>query len=108
MSSKIRKSVSTRIDSRNGGSMDGDQMPPDGATILSKNVTTSTEEIENGYLITKSVNGYYEVGKGKSDIKTTSNGERYYSYDKKWYSKTDPLTIKLDNKSLAESFDTEK
>lgn len=108
MSSKIRKSVSTRIDSRNGGSMSGDQMPPDGATILSKNVTTSTEEIENGYLITKSVDGYYKTSKGKDNSNNTDNNEKWYNYSKKWYSKTDPLTIKLDNKSLAESFDTEK
>lgn len=76
-----------------------DNKPPAGATILESNTSTSTEEIENGWLITKSYDGRYTV-KGDTD----SYGH-YFNYNKKWYSKTDPLTITLNDKSLSDAFD---
>lgn len=94
--SKLRKSVNTRVSIDNNDN----RMPPKGAIILEKNTSTSTEEIENGFLITKSVDGRY---------KTKKDGDsNWFNYSKKWYSKTDPLTIDIDDKSLADAFDEEK
>jgi IS1 family transposase len=70
---------------------------PEGATIISKTVRTETEEIENGWLISKNFDITYKT-KG-----ATSNDYAYYT--KKWYSKTDPLDIKLTDKSLADEYD---
>ena len=66
-----------------------------GAKILHKSVNTSTEQIENGYLITKSYDIKYQDAKGQSD---------YAYYTKKWYSKEDPLEIKIKDSALAEAF----
>jgi hypothetical protein len=74
-----------------------DKEPPAGAKILSKSVTTSTEQIENGWLISKNFDISYEI---KGD-------KRWTYYSKKWYSKTDPLDIKLTDKSLADEFDVD-
>lgn len=93
----LRKTVNTRVTM---GNDDGDSKPPEGSTITQKSVSTSTEEIENGYLITKSVDGRYKT-KGSTD-------SNYFHYNQKWYSKTDPLTIKVDDKSLADAFDDNK
>lgn len=74
---------------------------PAGATIISRTVRTETEEIENGYLISKNYDVAYEEGKGDKK-------ERGYCYyTKKWYTKEDPLTIKINDKALAEEFDGE-
>jgi hypothetical protein len=78
-----------------------DNRPPAGAKIVEKSVRTETEEIENGYLTTKSYSGRY-ITKGSSD--TYGN---YYNYSKKWYTKEDPLTITINDKSLAEAFEAE-
>lgn len=94
-SSKLRKSINTRVSIDNNNN----SMPPKGATIIERNVSTSTEEIENGFLITKSVDGRYKIGK--------SDDSNWFNYSKKWYSKTDPLTVKIDDKSLADAFDEE-
>lgn len=68
--------------------------PPANAKIISKTITTSTEEIENGWLISKNFDISYEV-----------KGEKRWTYfSKKWYSKTDPLSIKVTDKSLADEF----
>ena len=68
---------------------------PKGAKILSKDVSVAVEEIENGYLVSKSTEVKYEYEK-KTD----------YSYNtKKYYSKENPLDIKLDNLSLADKID---
>lgn len=70
---------------------------PKGAKIISKTVRTETEEIENGFLVSKNYDVSYEV-----------NGNRDYAYySKKWYSKEDPLTITLNDKSLADAFEEE-
>lgn len=68
---------------------------PKGVKILSKDVSVTVEEIENGYLVSKSTEVKYEYEK-KTD----------YSYNtKKYYSKENPLDIKLDNLSLADKID---
>jgi hypothetical protein len=70
---------------------------PKGAIILSQNVTTDVEQIENGYLITKRTETKYKV---KSD------GYADWSYEtKKWYSKEDPLKIDLKDKALSDAFE---
>lgn len=75
--------------------------PPKGAKIIESNVETSTEEIQNGWLVIKSFSGRYAL---KDDKDTYGH---YFSYNKKWYSKTNPLTIKLNDKFLADAFDDE-
>jgi hypothetical protein len=71
--------------------------PPAGAKIISKTVRTETEEIENGWLISKNFDISYEY-----------KGEKEWAYySKKWYSKTDPLTIKLNDEALADEFEGE-
>lgn len=70
---------------------------PKGATILSENITTDVEPIENGFLITK-----------RCETKYKAKGADYsdWCYEtKKWYSKVDPLTISLDDKTLADAFE---
>lgn len=70
---------------------------PSGAQILSTNTTTDVEQIENGYLITK-----------RTETKWKAKGADYsdWTYDtKKWYSKTDPLTINVKDKALADAFE---
>lgn len=69
--------------------------PPSGAKIISEEITTSTEQIENGYLVCKNYNVKYEV-KGETN---------WTYYSKKWFSKTDPLTITINDKSLSDAFD---
>lgn len=70
---------------------------PTGASIVTSNVTTETEQIENGWLITKRYDITYRV-KG-------SEHNDYAYYNKKWFSKDDPLQINLKDKSLAEAFE---
>lgn len=73
---------------------------PDGATILRKSVNTSVEEIENGFITTKSWDIKYEIKKeGEDDTRTD-----YVYFSKKWYTKEDPLVLKVTNKSLADAF----
>ena len=68
---------------------------PKGVKILSKDVSVTVEEIENGYLVSKSTEVKYEYEK-KTD---------YTYYTKKYYSKKNPLDINLDNLSLADKID---
>lgn len=68
---------------------------PKGAKILAKDVSVSVEEIENGYLISKSTEIKYEYDK-RTD----------YSYNtKKYFSKENPLEIDLSGISLADKID---
>lgn len=71
---------------------------PAKAKILSKDVSLSVEEIENGYLITKN-----------TELKYQFDGRTDYSYNsKKWFSEDNPLELdksKLKNKSLADMLD---
>jgi len=70
---------------------------PKGAKILSKDVSITVEEIENGYLVSKSIDIKYEYDK-KND----------YSYiTKKYFAKENPLELdmeKISDKSLADNF----
>ena len=78
------------------------EKPPKGAIIKSQNVTTSTEEIENGWLIVKRFDGYYWKDKAEKDKDSYGN---WFNYEQKWYSEEDPLTITLNDKALADAFD---
>ena len=69
---------------------------PKGATIVRKSVRTETEQIENGWLISKNYDIQYKM---KSDGYT-----EYAYYTKKWYTKDDPLEVKLTDASLADEF----
>jgi len=71
---------------------------PKGAKIIDKTVRTEIEEVENGWLINKNYDITYEQGKER--------GYAYYS--KKWYSKEDPLEIKLKDESLADVFEDDE
>jgi len=72
---------------------------PEGAEIISKDVDVRTEEIENGWLITKRIESRWRMKNSKDDY------GNYHTEEKKWYSKTDPLTIKTKDEGLAEAFD---
>lgn len=70
---------------------------PKGAKILSKDVSITVEEIENGFLICKS-----------SDVKYEGKNGTEYSYNtKKYFAKDNPLDIdmsKIEDKTLADNF----
>jgi hypothetical protein len=71
-----------------------DKMPK-GAKILSREISVTVEEIENGFLVSKTTDTKYETSKGHD-----------YSYiTRKYFSKTNPLTMKLDNTPLADKID---
>lgn len=74
---------------------------PAGAKILSKESRITVEEIENGFLVTKSTDVRYTVGTGK-DVHT-----EYAYLVKKAYSATDPykVTVNTKDKSLADIFE---
>ena len=71
---------------------------PKGAKILSKDVSVTVEEIENGFLVSKSTEVKYEYEK-RTD----------YSYNtKKYFAKENPLELdmeKISDKSLADNFE---
>lgn len=75
------------------------EKPPKGATILESNIRTETEQIENGWLVTKSYDGRYTTSKDDSEY------GHYFSYSKKWFSEDDPITVTVNDKSLADAFD---
>ena len=66
--------------------------------IRTQTVRTETEEIENGFLVTKYYDGTYWTGKDKKDY-------NWFNYTKKWFTKEDPLTITLNDKALADAFE---
>ncbi len=58
---------------------------PEGAELIKNEKTMRVEEIENGFVICNS----YEIKWRDAE------GESHYEYfDKKWYSKENPITIK--------------
>lgn len=68
---------------------------PEGAKILDKRTTIEVEEIENGFLIKKIC-----------DIKYEKDGEiGWCDSCKKYFSKEDPLQVKVEETSLAQFFD---
>lgn len=71
---------------------------PKGAKIIKKETPrVEVEEIENGFLITRTQEIRYKVGENSD----------YMYMCKKWYTKTDPLTINVKDKELADLFDNE-
>jgi hypothetical protein len=76
---------------------------PAGAKVLSKETSTRVEEIENGYLVIKNIEYRYETGSG-ANTRTD-----WLSITKRWYTKEDPLEIKIKtkDKALADSFNEE-
>lgn len=71
---------------------------PKGAKILSKDVSITVEEIENGFLVCKSSEVKYEHDK-RTD---------YCYYTKKFFAKENPLDIdlsKIEDKTLADNFE---
>lgn len=83
------RSISKEEDKRNS--------LPAGATILKKDVNISVEEVENGFIISKSFDIRFQPkGSDHSD---------YLYYTKKWYSEDNPLSIETEDKSLADLFD---
>ncbi len=70
---------------------------PKGAKILSKTTNINVEEIENGFLVSKTTDVKYEINKMTD----------YLYQCKKYFSKENPLSIDLENfneKSLADNF----
>ena len=67
---------------------------PKGAIVKRKDVRITVEEIENGFIVSKSFDISYTIG-DKND---------YLYYTKKAYFKENPIKIE-DNKMLAEYFD---
>lgn len=70
---------------------------PKGAKILSKDVSITVEEIENGFLVSKSNEVKYEYEK---------RTDRCY-YTKRYFTKENPLDLdmeKFEDKSLADNF----
>lgn len=68
---------------------------PKGAKVTSKEVRVSVEEIENGFLIVKSADINYTLGKETN----------YFYLTKKYFSKDNPLSIDLDDIPLADKID---
>lgn len=97
MESKLKASLKTSTTIRTSTEEIRKKEVPKGAEILSQEVRTETEEIENGWLITKNYDIRYTMGKDK--------GTEYAYYNKKWYSKEDPLTITVNDQELADAFE---
>lgn len=71
---------------------------PKGAKILSKDVSVTVEEIENGFLVSKSTEVKYEHEKRTDWSHNT----------KKYFAKENPLELdmeKISDKSLADNFE---
>lgn len=78
---------------------------PKGSKILTQTETVEVEEIENGFLLCKCFDIKYEYPNG--DGKGMSTDYAYYTL--KFYSKDNPISVKLENvpkKGLADVFDT--
>ena len=67
---------------------------PEGAEILKKDVRVRVEKIENGYIISKNIEYKYQI-----DDRTD-----WANVEKKYFSKKDPMEIKLNGKNLADDF----
>jgi hypothetical protein len=63
---------------------------PTGATIIKKSFTIRVQEIENGFIICKNYDIQYQVGDNKE----------YAYFDKKWYSKDNPMKLNIDNEEI--------
>jgi len=92
----LLKKKSVKISTSEEGLESYNSPPPKGAEIISRSVRVETEQIENGWLISKYYDGRYKT---KGDDST-----QYFNYCKKWYSEEDPLSIELTDKTLADAF----
>jgi len=64
---------------------------PKGAKVISKEVRLTVKEIENGFILCKSY-----------DIRYTAGDHTDYVYfSKEWYSATNPIEVKIDNKEMS-------
>lgn len=72
------------------------EKPPKGAKVLRNSTTTETEEIENGWILSKRHDGSWEDDKGNS---------HYYYYTEKYYSKENPIKVDIIDKALADKFE---
>lgn len=72
------------------------QKPPKGAKILNQTIRTETEEIENGWILSKNYDGRWEDEKGES---------HYFYYHEKYYSEDNPIEVTIKDKSLADKFE---
>lgn len=72
---------------------------PEGAEIIKKDISVRVEEIENGFIVSKSY-----------DIKYSVEGESNYEYfTKQWYTEENPLDVDdniEEELSLADKFDS--
>jgi len=72
---------------------------PKGAKVINKETSIRVEEIENGFLLTKSIEIKYKM--------SDRDYNDYYHSDKKYFSKENPLEVDLEKvgeKSLADNF----
>lgn len=98
MNSKLSKIESKKVKSTTISSKNvRNKVPPSNSTIIEESVTTSIEEIQNGFLVTKNHSGRYKT-------KDTGDYGEYFDYDKKWFSEKDPIKIHINNKSVADAF----
>lgn len=74
--------------------------PPKGAKIIRQTISTTTEQIENGWLTTKNYDGSYKLN--------DKDGSEYFYYTEKWYSKEDPVVVTVKDQELADVFDDEE
>ena len=74
------------------------EKPPKGAKIKNKTVRTETEQIENGWLLSKNYDVSWTDNKGNS---------QYSYYSEKFYSKENPIEVKVIDKALADEFEEE-
>jgi hypothetical protein len=88
---KITRSVTESMEEERS------RKPPPNAKITRRTVSTSTEPIENGFLIVKNFSGTYKDGKE----------DRWFDYSQKYFSKTDPMNVDLSGKELADAFEDE-
>jgi hypothetical protein len=70
---------------------------PQGAKVLSVETRVSVREISNGFIVCKDTETKYQM-KGKEY-------HDWMNHKVEVYSKTDPLEIKINGKSLADSFE---
>lgn len=68
---------------------------PEGAEVLKKETSVRVRQIENGFIVTKDTEIKYQI----------EDRVDWTYITKEYYSKKDPLEIKLNDKNLADSFD---
>lgn len=101
MASKL-KDAKANVNSVRFSTDNGKEKIPEGATILKKDVSVSVEEIENGFIISKS----FDVKYLQKDNDGDGDGQTGYAYyTLKWYSEDNPLSINTEDKELADLFD---